>query len=109
MTVSDRIPATYMPPPMISSCEGPPVCRLRVLKAQVSRAQATLKTMGALKVPGSREKYGAMLYFHEGVPPWGYLNSWIVYFIESPVRMDDLELRFGKPPYISLLWECQTR
>jgi len=26
-----------------------------VLKAQVSRAQATLKTMGALKVPGSQE------------------------------------------------------
>ena len=26
-----------------------------MLKAQVSRAQATLKTMGALKVPGSQE------------------------------------------------------
>ena len=39
--------------------------------------------------------------------PWGYSNIWMVYFMENPIKIDDLGvLYFRKPPYTSIYCKC---
>ena len=42
---------------------------------------------------------------------WGYPNSWMVYFMDNPIKMDDLGvLHFRKPPHyyvLKLFWVCR--